>query len=852
MSNLDLKILCVDDETGILELYDFAVRKAGFTPILCNTPEDAIAQFKANMESLVLVLSDFQMPKMNGFDFRKALLPDGLLVPFVVVSSHVTKEMALTALDLKIAAFVDKPVDEVGIVAIINKDGKPRLDLIRETQALTATFIDEATAILEEMDPVLLSIDHDRSNQDSINLVFRGAHTIKGSSGILSTDIVTRYVHKYEDIISGVKKGQIEFSDDVYEVLLKGFDRIRELIAAVTSKEISKFKLADILPELSLAKGTPITGGAAVKSQEPAVSKTATVTQKPKDTISVPINMLDELSGFSGEITVIRNMVNKLVKSLERRYSGNKEIQSLGELLDEMHKINSTIQTRITDLRKVPLTGVLKPIPRIIRDLSRDLGKSIKLVIEGETLRVDNSLATVCSNSLVHLVRNSADHGIEPPAERVAAGKAEGGTVIIKCTESRDEVVISISDDGRGIDPQKIRAKALEKNLYTPAQLNDMSEQQILGIIFASGFSTAAKVTDVSGRGVGMDMVRSSVEVVGGQILIESRVGLGSTFHMRLPIPKSVLIINSLLVEAAGRSFAVPQDAIIRVIRIEPKQFGEMLQSAASGLVLRCDDELFPLVTLRDLLQIGGVTPVAPAAATTEVIEVLILKSENAAYALRVDGISDSEEIVVKRIQSYFNPRGVFGGATFMGDGTVGLILDVNGIADLSGIKSNTLAKDTSKAKPPEQGTAKVGGVSARNYLLFQLGSKALFGVPLEQVFRLEEIDHRKVQRSGAERVVVYRDGIMPILSVEKLLKLSAVGPTTTAKPQERIPTIVAKGKDGYFGLEVSTVVDIATSDSEVSDTVRDRRGVVGNAFIRDHNVTILDLPTVLGHPVGQ
>lgn len=840
MANSDLKILCLDDDDGILDLYEQAVKKAGFTAVLCRNVADATAEFSTHFDSLVIVLSDYNMPDMTGFEFRKSLLPRGLPIPFVIVSGGVTREMVLTTLDLKISAFVEKPIGIDGIIAVINKEGKARLELIRETQALTATFIEEASNILEKMDPVLLAIDSDRSNQENINLVFRGAHTIKGSSGILTTDIVTRYVHKYEDIISGINKGQIPFSDIVYEVLLKGFDRIKELIAAVASKEIRSFKLDEILPDLVITLNPQNTGISKVREQ--LSPKAAPNAQKPKDSISVPINMLDELSGYSGEITVIRNMVNKLVKGLERRYTGNKEVQSLGELLDEMHKINGTIQTRITELRKIPLSGVMKPIPRIIRDLARDLGKSIKLEIEGETLRVDNSLVSVCSNSLVHLVRNSADHGIESPADRLLAGKPESGTLRIKCTENRDDVVISISDDGRGIDPIKIRAKAIEKQLFTDSQLSNMSEKQTLEIIFAAGFSTAANVTDVSGRGVGMDMVRSSVEAVGGQILVDSKPGSGSTFNLRLPIPKSVLIINSLTVEAAANSYALPQDAIIRVIRIEPSQFKEMIQNVASGQVLCSHDQLYPFVTLSDILNLKK-NKVLVHSLHPEVIEVLILKAENTEYALRVDAISDTEEIVVKRIHSYINQKGVFSGATFMGDGSVGLILDVNGIAEHAGITAP--AKELFKAK--DAPASKESNAFERNYLLFQLGSNVLYGIPLEQVFRLEEIDISKIRRSGAERVVVYRDELMPIISIEKLLKLSS---PNQSLPKERIPTIVAKGKNGFFGLEVSLVIDIACSDGEVTDTVRDRKGVVGNAFIRDHNVTILDLPTVLDREI--
>jgi two-component system chemotaxis sensor kinase CheA len=852
MANLDLKILCVDDEGGILELYQNAVNAAGFTPILCSKASVAVDRFREEMAEVVLVLSDIQMPEMTGFDFRRALLSEGQAVPFVIVSSYVTKEMALEALDLKIDAFFDKPIDLDGLGKIIEKYGKSRIESIRENQALEITFIDEASAIIDELDSVLLSMDQDRSNQEKLNLVFRGAHTIKGSSGILSSDVVTRYVHKYEDIISGVKKGQLEFNDTIYEVLLKGFDRIKELINAVPTKSLSKFRLSELLPELDLSQKQKTPVGPSQVVAAPQAQNTGQAIQKPKENISVPIEMLERLSGCSGEITVIRNMVNKLVRSLERQHVGNKDVQNLGELLDEMHKINGTIQTNIVDLRKVPLSGVLKPIPRIIRDLAKELGKSISLKIEGEKLRVDNSLAMVCSNSLVHLVRNSADHGIEDLQTRKSLGKPDIGSITIACREIGDEVQISISDDGRGIDPVKIRQKALEKSLFTQQQLSEMSEQQTLSIIFASGFSTAAKVTDVSGRGVGMDMVRSSVEAVGGQIFIESAPGKGSTFNLKLPIPKSVLIITSLLVEAGGRSFAVPQDSIQKVLRIEGDKFKSMVQMASLGRILRCGDEIFPLIKLADILKLDT-KAVQSDSLLNNTVEVLILESDRLRFALEVDGIQDAEEIVVKRMQSCFNPLGAFTGATFMGDGTVGLILDVKGIAELSGIKQQIVTAEagaSSNASNRDKGSAPSS--CERSFLLFKLRSKALFGIPLEQVFRLEEFDQGKIQRSGAERVIVYRNGVMPLFSFEKLLNLNVAENKSTLGDHLRIPAIVAKSRDGYLALQVESVVDIAASTEEVSPSIRDRKGIVGNAYIREHNVTILDLPTVLGRELSS
>lgn len=847
-ANSDLKILCVDDDVDVLEMIADVVKAAGFTPVLCDGPEKAIVAFKAEAQSLVLVLSDFKMPGMSGFQLREELMKHAA-VPFIIISAFVTKETALAALHLKIAAFIDKPVSPSELAAAIRRESKERVESIREGQALERTFLDESLGILEELEPILLAMDKDRANPDSLNVIFRGAHTIKGSSGILSTDFVTRYVHRYEDIISGVKKGTLEFTDEVYEVLLKGLDRIKELIGTIQSKAPITHDLDVLLAELSLgggAKPAPSrAGGEPATAKQPQAQGKSSAGQKPKDTIPVPLAMLDELSSFSGEITVIRNMVNKIVRSLERQHAGNKEIQSLGELLEEMHKINGTIQTRITDLRKVPLSAVVRPLPRIVRDLSRDLAKPMKLEIRGDALRVDNSLAAVCTNSLVHLVRNSADHGIEPPRDRETAGKDAASVIEIECCERDDEVVIAVRDDGRGIDPNVIKRKALERNLFTEAQLAEMSPQDVLGIIFASGFSTAAKVTDVSGRGVGMDMVKSSVEAVGGRIHIESTPGHGTTFELRLPVPKSVLIINSLIVVAGGQTFAVPQDTIVRVLRIKADERAAMIQDAASGRVLRTDDQIFPYIDLADVLQTsngGG----EPTGGDCEVTEVLLLKSETLSYALRVDAIMDSEEIVVKRTSDYINPRGAFGGATFMGDGSVGLILDVKGLGQIADLKAVRGRADAARAVIAE---SSIVPSDLQTFLLFKLDANGIYGVALDQVFRLEEIEAVRVQRSGGgDRVVVYRDQVMPLISVRKVLKLSpaAGAEVRRAAGRERISTIVARTHNRFLGLEVAAVIDIASAEQGISNSVRDRMGIAGNAFIRDRNVTIIDLAELI------
>ena len=276
------------------------------------------------------------------------------------------------------------------------------------------------------------------------------------------------------------------------------------------------------------------------------------------DVIKVPTKILNEFMELSGEITVIRNTVNKLVSNLQKELTGNPDLYLLAEFLEEMHKINSSMQSKITELRKVSLKNIYRTFPRTVRDLNLSLGKQIDLKIFGDELRVDTKLAQVLKNSLIHVIRNSADHGIESAEKRRANNKEGKGTINLRSFEAGDDVIVEVEDDGGGIDSSRIASRAVEKNLYTVDEVNRLTEKQVFKIIMEPGFSTAAQVTDISGRGVGMDMVKSSVESIGGKIDIDSQLGQGTKFSLKLPIPKSVMIIQSLLVRIGQREFNVP------------------------------------------------------------------------------------------------------------------------------------------------------------------------------------------------------------------------------------------------------------------------------------------------------
>ncbi len=836
-----LKIFILEDEPELLNILTDELAKSGFDIMPFSDPTAALPVFKQNMHNTALVLSDLRMPKMTGFEFRRATLPDAAAVPFVILSAYITKEMALEALDLKISSFHNKPESVKDIAKVVAKESKKRVEEILETLALESVFIEDAKAIIDENEAILLSLENDRTNQDSLNVLYRAAHTLKGTSGFLETDVITKYIHKYEDIISELRKNTIAFSDRIYEILLKGHDRIKNLLSKLEDRTIFFEKLEDLLPELDYKADTKPATDSSHTADSTAAAKAAPKADVPKSTlkntsIPVPKDLLDELASRSGEITVIRNMVNKIVRSLERKYAGDREVANLSEFFDEMHKINSSIQTRITDLRKVPFAGVVKSFPRIMRDLSVELGKKFKFKVSGESLRLDNALAQACSNSVIHLIRNSADHGLEMPEDRIAAGKPEEGTISITASENSNEVLVVVQDDGAGIDPDRIKAKAIEKGLYKAEELAQMPDSQLFLLIFASGFSTAKQVSSVSGRGVGMDMVKSSVEEVGGSIDIESKKGVGTTLTLHLPIPKSVLIINSLLISYKKSLLAIPQDSIVRVLRLTQKEAQSMLLTVGHGIVFKENNELFPYLDLNSVLDSQESSDTSTKNDNSNV-DILIVRSESLIYALRVEAFFDIEEVVVKKVPDFTNFRGIFKGATFLGDGTVGLIIDTTAFAASCQLKAG--ANETEAEKTPKS----VQSLANTNYILFKQATPSTFGIDLLQVFRLELLDRDSFQKSGAQESLIYRGQIVPIVRFDEILGLK---PQKETQLIAKIPTILVKHNNGFIGFEVEEIIDIAATEHEVSTEICDRPGIIGNTFIHDQLITILDINCLL------
>lgn len=824
MNTNDLKILWVDDEDDIVEMAKDVIKMAGYTPITANNVKSGIELYKQNIEDLVLVLSDYMMPEMNGIEFRKATLEIDNSVSFGIISAYVTKQMALDALDLNICGFYDKPFNIDKMLEVIKKKSEERAQNIIENRMIENTFYQEAMELLNEIEEKLIALDNDRANSELINSIARVLHTLKGSSGCLSTNIITKYVHKYEDLFLIIKKGGIQISNKLYEILFRGFDRIKELVSCIPQKKLKNYKLDDLIIELkyeeNLVENTV---------EEPKIKNKVEV--KVKDSISVPIYLLDELENYSGEITVIKNMIIKIIRNLEIKFIEDKEIHNLSELFEEMSKINSTIQNKINEICKVPISLIFRPLNRIIRDISTELNKKIQLNIEGDTIRVANSISEICSNCIIHLIRNSADHGIEMPEERTKLKKPLQGSINIKCVEDNNDFILNIKDDGRGIDTIKIKEKALEKNLYSIDELEKMSEKEIFEIIFSAGFSTASKVTDISGRGVGMDMVKTSVESIGGKLTIDSTLNKGTSFTLRLPKPKSVTIINSLIVEINRKIFAIPEDNIEIIVRVDSKKFSENLNYIYNQKVFIHNNKMYPLIELDKLLNLN--VEHIENNDKKDFYEILLIKIENLLFALIIDNIIDSEEIVLKKIPNFINRSGFFSGATFMADGSVGLIIDIKKIAMQSGM--NAIQKKNEAEK-------NAVNIVKSNYLLTKIDQKSVYGFPLEYIFRIEEIYKNNIKLSGELQVINYREQLMIIQNVSNILGLT----DGSKMLNEKINVVVVKENNQYYGFEVNEVIDIVENFNPIDNTVSDRLGIIGNLNLNNKNVAILDVKNIM------
>ncbi|MGD0587067.1 MAG: chemotaxis protein CheA [Oryzomonas sp.] len=590
-----------------------------------------------------------------------------------------------------------------------------------EDQELLEGFLAETTELLEKLDDDLVTLEKASSDDpELLNRIFRSIHTVKGASSFLGFDLLVKVTHKTEDVLNRLRKGELPVTPEIMDVILEATDLVKLLVGDIKAGEIQEREIdgtiAKLLPYLSenaVAQAEPAQAPqepppqaaaepdaapapaepspasppkqelAQVPPQKPAgdaVAKKAPV-PKPAEgkgedlsdntTVRVDVKRLDDLMNQVGELVLERNRMIQLNQDLQQgdaeRLDFNEEF---GKLTKRMSFVTSELQMQVLKMRMIPVEKVFKKFPRIVRSLARDLGKEVDLQIFGEETELDRSVVDEIGDPLIHLIRNAMDHGLETPDERVAAGKPRVGTLILAAVHEGNQIIISIKDDGRGIDTDRVGRKAVEKGLLTEDQLAAMGQRELFDLIFLPGFSTKEKASDLSGRGVGMDVVKTNIKKLNGLIEIKSEKGMGSEFILRLPL--TLAIIQSLLVEVEGEIYSIPLSSVLETLRVEQSMF----HMVGGQEVLKLRESVLPLLRLQRKFNVQRRDE------NEDFCYVVVVGSADKRMGLVVTRLLGQQEVAIKSLGNYLANIPGIAGSTILGDGRVTLIVDPAGLID--------------------------------------------------------------------------------------------------------------------------------------------------------------------------
>jgi two-component system chemotaxis sensor kinase CheA len=708
-------------------------------------------------------------------------------------------------------------------------------DLLRE-------FLTETNESLNLVDAELVRFEQEPNNGAILGNIFRLVHTIKGTCGFLALPRLETLTHAAETLMGKFRDG-MPVTAEAVTLILATIDRIKSILDAIEKSEqepeggdgdliVPLGRMARqeaAAPPQVMPPPQPAPAPVELKKPEkPEPPEKADKQDKPErpdeergdrlasHSIRVNVDTLDHLMTTVSELVLTRNQLLEIV----RRH----EDSDFKVPLQRLSNVTAELQEGVMKTRMQPIGNAWQKLPRVVRDLCAELGKDIELTMRGADTELDRQVLDLVKDPLTHLVRNCADHGIESPAERIAAGKPAKGTIRLSAWHEGGHIIIEISDNGRGLDLAGIKAKVIEKGLASEAQVAAKSEVEICNYIFAPGFTTAAKVTSISGRGVGMDVVRSNIEQIGGTVDLKSVSGAGTTFTIKIPL--TLAIVSALIVEAGGERFAIPQLAVLELVRAGNN--GEhRIEHIKDAPVLRLRNKLLPLVRLKEVFRLG--------ACDNENGFVVVTQVGSQVFGVVVDGVFHTEEIVIKPMSSKLRHIPVFSGTTILGDGSVIMIIDPNGVAQALGRAAAAAARAENSELQSREEEADEDTVSL---LVFRAGSQQPKAVPLSLVTRLEEIDCRKIEISDGRHLVQYRDQLMPLLRIDA---------ETSLKKEGAQPILVFSDQGRSMGLVADEIIDIVEErlDIEVSS---DRPGLLGYAVIKGATTEIIDV----GHFLPQ
>ncbi len=562
-----------------------------------------------------------------------------------------------------------------------------------EMKEIVDSFIIESKEILEKLDLNLIELENKPNDSNLLNDVFRSFHTIKGTSGFLGLDRLTQVTHRCEDILNKLRKGEAVLTKELMDGILVAFDKIKELLAAIETNFNEEVQIEETVELLTFLldkienkndeatspkdknqivnvpdiKESLITEPSSVKpiiAKEPA---SVTAAKKVDNTIRVDVERLDELLNIASELVLGRNRLAQVNSEVSLEYEGTKMSRDLADATKQIDLMTNELQLVVMKTRMVKIGKVFNRFPRVVRDLAKETEKEVNLIIKGEDTELDKTLIEEINDPLVHLIRNSLDHGIESPERRKTIGKNPVGTVILSAEQEGNQIIITIEDDGKGIDPDFIKEKAIQKGLITKEKAKELTRQEAYNLIFMPGFSTAEIVTNVSGRGVGMDVVKTNVTKLRGIISIESVVDKGTKIIVKLPL--TLAIIPGMVVKVNSETVVIPLNSVIEVLRVHT----EDIYSVNQHDVIRRRDDVIPLVAIDTLLYNDCIDN------SDRIWQyIVVVGLAERVFGIKVDELCGQKEVVIKSLGSYLGNINGIAGSTIMGDGTVVMIVDIN------------------------------------------------------------------------------------------------------------------------------------------------------------------------------
>ncbi len=720
---------------------------------------------------------------------------------------------------------------------------------------LLSDFLTETNESLAELDLALVTLERTPDDGATLSFIFRLVHTIKGTCGFLGLPRLERVAHAGENVLGRLRDKTLTVTPDIVSQVLAAIDRIKmivgklgetgaepsgddtaliETLNATASGQATAPPAAQNVPEAPKAvepapveaepDNPPEPVAEPVAAAEPSMPSARSAAPPASEatggpiaaaqTIRVTVDVLEDLMTLVSELVLTRNQLLQLARTQEN--------SAFTVPLQRLSHITSDLQEGVMKTRMQPIGNAWNKLPRLVRDLSHEMGKKIELTMLGADTELDRQVLELIKDPLTHMVRNSGDHGLETPAERRAAGKPETGQIVLNAFHEGGHILLEISDDGRGLAVDRIKAKALSNGLATETELAAMTEGQIQRFIFRAGFSTAAKISAVSGRGVGMDVVKTNIEKIGGTIDLKSTAGQGTKFTVKIPL--TLAIVSALIVEVSKERFAIPQISVVELVRARTdgaaESSGESVIERIKGTpVLRLRNRLLPLVSLTELLRLGETTHGDGTA------HVVVAQVGQQMMGIIVDRVFDTEEIVVKPVAPILRHVTMFSGNTILGDGSVIMILDPNGIARATGVGAGG---DGRQARASLADTQTSPDQTAM--LLFRAGSCLRMGVPLGLVARLEDIPRSKIETSSGSPVTQYRGKLMPLISID--------GGTDQESPHQ--PLLVFAEGERIMGLMVDEIIDVVEDKLDI-ELASGRPGILGTSVIGGLATDVLD-----------